>query len=143
MADKPVHTGLEDIDNLAPLVETIHDNGDGSYARTIYVLGGGGGGGTSGTPVALSSPPAATNANSATALTFASAINHLNLQNNSAGVLYVDWTGGTASLGNWQIPASGGGMLKDVHLTAISVYTVAATNVNGTTGANIVVSGES
>ena len=61
MADKQVHTGLEDIDNLAPLLETVHDNGDGTFSRTVYSInGGGGGGGTQYSTGAASGSPTGT-----------------------------------------------------------------------------------
>jgi hypothetical protein len=48
MVDLLVHSGSYNADTGLPILETWHDNGDGSYARTVYTPGGGGGGGGGG-----------------------------------------------------------------------------------------------
>lgn len=45
MADLAVHAGLINLDGGTQLIEKIHDNGDGTYSRTVAVVYGGGGGG--------------------------------------------------------------------------------------------------
>jgi hypothetical protein len=97
----------------------------------------------SGSPVALASPPAATNAGSATHLVFAADINHLYLINQSNVAVGVEWDGRTADAGSYQLGV-GLPLTLDVHIpaaTGISLYTASAVNINGATGSNLVVKG--
>jgi hypothetical protein len=44
MADLLVHSGSYNADTGLPILEKWHDNGDGSYSRTLTTAGGSGGG---------------------------------------------------------------------------------------------------
>jgi hypothetical protein len=89
--------------------------------------------------VALTTPPATTNAGADTALTFSSQVHHWLLQNNTSAVLTFDLdvaaTAGAISL------APNATFFSDVPVTALHVYTAAAQNVNGSTVANVVLRG--
>lgn len=87
---------------------------------------------TAGASVALSSPPAQTNAGSDTTLTFSSKVNHFLVQNNTGAVLYMDFDT-AASTSSIQL-ATGLMWKDDIPVTAIHVYTAAAQNVNGASG---------
>lgn len=89
--------------------------------------------------VALSTPPAATNAGADTPLTFSQPVHHLLIQNNTAAVVYWELDA-VAGVGSAQL-AAGATLFLDNTAAALHLYTAAAQNINGTTATNIVVRG--
>lgn len=85
-----------------------------------------------GASVALSSPPANTNAGSDTTLTFASKVGHWLIQNNSSASCYVELDA-TASTGSTAL-APGSTWRDDIPVTSPHVYTAAATPLNAING---------
>ena len=85
-----------------------------------------------GASVALTSPPAQTNAGSDTTLTFSSKANHFLIQNNTAANCYValDTAASTSSL----LLVPGALWRDDIPVTSPHLYTAAAQNINGATG---------
>jgi hypothetical protein len=94
---------------------------------------------TTGSAVALSSPPSATTAATDTSFTFSQKVNHFLIQNNTAAVVNVALDA-TASPGSVSI-AAGATWRDDIPVTAIHLYTAATQNVNGSSAANIVLLG--
>jgi hypothetical protein len=93
-----------------------------------------------GAQAALVAPPANLTAAADTAFVFASQVHHVWVQNNSSTVVGVEFDA-PASAGSWQIPANGGAVLLDVPVTAVHLFSTAASPVNGTAAGNIVVKG--
>ncbi len=94
----------------------------------------------SGASVALSAPPAALTASADTTFTFSSKVHHVEIQNNSSTAVGIEYDA-AATAGSWQIPPNGGALLVDHPVTAVHLFSTAATNVNGTGGSNIVLKG--
>ena len=89
--------------------------------------------------VALSSPPAQTNAGSETILTFSQQVNNAVIQNNtSANVNYAfDATASAGSL----VLVPNATLIYPKQITTVHLYTAGAQNINGTSSGNIVVLG--
>lgn len=90
--------------------------------------------------VALTSPPATTNAGSDTALTFSSQINNVIVENNTSANVYVAFDT-AATLGSIAL-VPGMYYEKPKKVTVLHLYTVAAQNINGSAVGAIVVLGE-
>lgn len=89
--------------------------------------------------IALSSPPAQTNAGSDTPLTFSQQVNRVIIQNNtSANANYAfDMVASAGSL----VLVPGAMLVYPKKCTVPHLYTAAAQNINGTSAGNIVVLG--
>ena len=94
---------------------------------------------SAGANVSLSAPPAALTAGVDTSFTFASKINHFFLQNNTTTNINFDLDTG-ATLGS-PLLLPGQYISMDIPVTVIHILSAAASNVNGSTGANIVLKG--
>lgn len=89
--------------------------------------------------VSLTSPPSTTTASTDTPFTFASQVNHVILQNNtSANVWFAFDT--VATIGSLLL-VPGSMLIYAKKVSVVHLYTVAATNVNGTAAGNIVLLG--
>lgn len=93
-----------------------------------------------GAPVALSSPPATLNAGSATLLTFATPVRHVEVQNNSSVSIGVEFDGTTATAGSFQV-GPGQTYEADVSTSQVSFLSSLATNLNGSSANNVVLRG--
>lgn len=82
--------------------------------------------------IALSSPPANTNAGSDTTLTFVQTVHHWRIQNNTAAICYVE-TDATASTASIQI-AAGASLRDDIACTTLHLYTAGAQPINAASG---------
>lgn len=135
MADLLVHSGSYNADTGLPILEKWHDNGDGSYSRTLTTAGGTGGG--AGAPVALT-VPSGTLSSGDNALAVASAVRHIWIENNSAAAINyaID---GAASAGTRQCPAGAARILDEPCATAVHIFVSGSTPYNGTAGSNVVV----
>jgi hypothetical protein len=90
--------------------------------------------------IPLVTPPAQTNANADTPLTFAMPVNTVTIQNNTLANAYYAFDA-LASLGSLVL-YPGTTLIEPKRVTAPHLFTVAAQNINGTSGNNIVVLGE-
>lgn len=90
--------------------------------------------------VALTSPPAQTNAGSDTTLTFGSQVNTILIQNNSTST--INFAFDTAASAGSLALAAGQIFIYSKKVTTVHLYTANAANVNGTSSGNIVVLGE-
>ncbi|SRR5712692_921913 len=89
--------------------------------------------------IALTSPPATTNAGSDTALTFAQEVNNVAIQNATSANVYYAFDV-AASLGSlFLVP--GAFLSYPKKCTVLHLYTAAAQPINGTSAGNIVVLG--
>jgi hypothetical protein len=89
--------------------------------------------------VALTTPPAQTNAGIDTTLTFSSQVNRVILQNKTSASVYFAF-GATASLGSLELAADAL-LVYPKKCTELHLYTAAAQNINGSADGNIVVLG--
>jgi hypothetical protein len=94
----------------------------------------------SGATVALTTPAAALTASSDTSFTWPSQVKHWIVQNNSATAVGIELDA-AATAGSLQVAPNGGTIAMDIPVTVMHMYSTAATNVNGSTGANIVLKG--
>lgn len=92
-----------------------------------------------GASVALSAPAAALTAGADTTFTFASQVKHIVIQNNTTSDININLDA-AATLGTILVKA---GQLLSLEApgTAVHILSAAASNVNGSTGANIVLLG--
>src|SRR4051812_46346404 len=86
--------------------------------------------------VALVTPPANLLASNDTIFTFASQVRVIQIQNRSATAVGIEWDA-AATAGSYQIDP-GQTQILPFSVTALHMYSVAATPVNGSTGLNIV-----
>ncbi|SRR6266849_250039 len=89
--------------------------------------------------IALTSPPAQTNAGSDTTLTFSQQVNRVIIQNNTSANAYYAFDT-AASLGSLLL-VPGAFLVYPKKVTSPHLYTVAAQPINGTSAGNIVVLG--
>lgn len=90
--------------------------------------------------VALVAPATQTSAGADTTFTFSQTVNTVILQNNTTAVLNYAFDQ-AASAGSLSL-AAGQQLVYSKRVTAVHLFTTAATNVNGTTSGNIVLLGE-
>jgi len=95
---------------------------------------------TSGATIALTTPQAALTASTDTSYTFASQAKHMLIQNKSATNVYIEFDA-TTTVGSLLVYPNGQLLFFDIPVTAMHLYSTAATNVNGTADNNIVLKG--
>lgn len=95
---------------------------------------------STGTIVAATSPPTATNAGTDTSYTFSTTVHHIIIQNNTTAIAYCDFDV-AATVGSFAVYPNGQMIVFDIPCTILHLYTAAAQNVNGSTVGNIVIRG--
>ena len=94
-----------------------------------------------GATVALVTPPTALTVSTDTTFTFASKVNHVLIQNKSNVDVNINWDS-AASAGTAIIPGGANNLVVfHIPVTTVHLYSAAATNVNGSSGLNIVLQG--
>lgn len=111
---------------------SVTDPTNTSYQMKVNADGSINTGQNTGASIALSSPPSTTNAGSDTQLTFTTKANHFLIQNNTNANVYVGLDAAASPSSIVLVP---GAMWRDnISVTSPHLYTVAAQNINGTTG---------
>lgn len=91
------------------------------------------------TNIPLSSPPTALTANVDTLFTFSQVVEHVFIQNNSSVNITVDFD--TPATSGSIVIKAGTYAYFDLRVTTVHILSSSATNVNGSSGSNIVLKG--